>query len=152
MSDAIKNALVDEFERALLEFGDFIRDFTDDFLDVPVPGDEGSVRAILGHVVGAGYNHVRYVAESAGGSTPERRFTEPDHLDDARTYVAAVLDVARYAREALANVQDAALEARFTTRWGQNYDGEQMMEHAICHPGRHIRQLRRFLDGTLAAP
>lgn len=151
MSDAGKRALLDEFERAMLEFADFIVDFTDDFLDVPVPGDEGSVRAILGHVVGAGYGHVRYVAESAGGVVAERRFTDPDHLDDARTYVAALLDVVRHAREALAPVQDAALGARFTTRWGQDYDGEQMMEHATCHPGRHIRQLRRFLDGTLGA-
>lgn len=149
MSNAITLALVDELERALLEFGDFIRDFTDDFLDVPVPGEEGSVRAILGHVVGCGYGHPAYVAEHCGGVKPERRFTDPEHLADVQTFRAALLDAARYAREALAPVTDAALETRFTTRWGQNYDGEQMMEHAACHPGRHIRQLRRFLDGEL---
>jgi hypothetical protein len=149
MSDAIKKALVAEYERALLEFVEFIRDLPDDLLDAAVPGEEGSVRAILGHVVGAGYGHVTYVADHAGGAKVERRFTDPMNLADIRTYCAAVMDVARYAREALAPVQDAAMEARFVTRWGQNYDSEQMMEHAICHPGRHIRQLRRFLDGEL---
>ena len=52
----------------------------------------------------------------------------------------------------IADVNDHALETRFTTRWGQDYDGEQMMEHAACHPGRHVRQLRRFLDGELGDP
>ena len=69
-----------------------------------------------------------------------------------KTFIAALLDVGRYARESLADVQDSTLENRFTTRWGQDYDGEQMMEHATCHPGRHIRQLRRFLDGDLGDP
>ena len=149
LSEAGKRALVDEFERALLEFAEFLRDIPDDMLDVPVPGDEGSVRAILAHIVQAGYNHVNYVADHSGGVKPERRFTDPEHLADIPTFAAAVLDVARYAREALAPVQDAALGTRFVTRWGQDYDGEQMLEHAACHPGRHIRQLRRFFDGEL---
>jgi hypothetical protein len=149
VSDAVKRALVEEFERALLEFAEFIRGLPDDLLDVPVPGEEGSVRRILGHVVSCGYGHVSSVADHAGGIRPERRFTDPDHLADMRTYVAALLDVVRHAREALAPVQDAAMEPRFTARWGQIYDGEQMMEHAICHPGRHMRQLKKFLDGEL---
>lgn len=152
MSDAIKRALVDEFERALVEFAAFVRDLPPDLYGIPVPGEEGSIRAILGHVVAAGYGHARYVAENCGGVVPEPRFRDPDGLTDPETFTAALLDVARYAREALGPVNDHALENRFTTRWGQSYDGEQMMEHAACHPGRHIRQLRRFLDGELGVP
>lgn len=152
MSDAIKRALVDEFERSLVEFAAFVRDLPPDLYGIPVPGEEGSIRAILGHVVSAGYGHVRYVAESCGGAVPERKFTQPEGLTDPESFTAALLDVARYAREALAPVTDHALETRFETRWGQTYDGEQMMEHAACHPGRHIRQLRRFLDGEIGDP
>jgi hypothetical protein len=152
MSDAAKRALVDEFERALVEFAAFVRDVPPDLYDIPVPGEEGSIRAILGHVVEAGYGHVGYVARHCGGTMPERRFTDPTGLTDAETFTAALLDVARFAREALAPVEDALLENRFETRWGQVYDGEQMMEHATCHPGRHVRQLRRFLDGELGDP
>lgn len=149
MSNAGRRALVDEFERNMLEFADFIQDFTDDFLDVAVPGEEGSIRKILGHVVSAGYGHIIYVAKAAGGVTPEAKFKDPDNLADAKTYVAALLDVNRFANEALAHVNDDALGKRFTTRWGQEFDGEQMLEHAACHPPRHARQIRRFLDGTL---
>jgi hypothetical protein len=152
MGDAVKRALVDEFERSLVEFAAFVRDLPPDLYPVPVPGEEGSIRSILGHVVGAGYGHVTYVAEHCGGAVPARRFTDPDGLTDAETFTAALLDVARFAREALEPVTDHALETRFETRWGQVYDGEQMMEHAACHPGRHIRQLRRFLDGELGDP
>ena len=149
MSDAGRRALVDGLERAFLEFGEYVRELPRDLYDVPVPGEEGSVRAILGHVVRAGYGHVTSVAEHCGGTVPERRFTDPDSLDDPETWVAALLDVTRFAREALANVTDDALGNRFVTSWGQDYDGEQMLEHATCHPARHIRQLNRFLDGEL---
>jgi uncharacterized damage-inducible protein DinB len=150
MSAPVRRALVDEFERAFLEFSQFARELPEDLYDEPVPGEEGSVRAILGHVVSAGYGHVRAVAEHCGGRDAAPRFTEPARLTDRETFVAALLDVCRHAREALADVADAALETRFVTRWGQEYDGEQMMEHATCHPGRHTRQLRRFLDGELS--
>jgi uncharacterized damage-inducible protein DinB len=149
MGDATRRALVDEFERAFLEFSVVARAIPADVYDAVVPGEEGSVRAILGHVVQAGYGHIAYVAEQCGGRMPERRFASPVLLDDAETWTAALLDVVRFAREALAEVEDAQLEHRFTTRWGQDYDGEQMMEHAICHPGRHTRQLMRFFDGEL---
>jgi len=149
MSDAGRIALVDELERAFLEFGEFVRDLPRDLYDEPVPGEEGSVRAILAHVVGAGYGHVAAVARHCGGQIPDRRFAEPIGVDDPETWIAALLDVVRFAREALEGVGDEALGTRFTASWGQDYDGEQMLEHATCHPGRHIRQLCRWLDGEL---
>jgi len=149
MSDSVRRALLAEFERAFVEFSAFVRELPADLYDVPVPGEEGSLRAILGHAIGAGYGHVEYVAEACGGKPPARRFADPAGLDDPETFVAALLDVPHFAREALAEVPDTALEKRFMTRWGREYDGEQMMEHATCHPGRHARQLRRFLDGEL---
>ncbi len=151
MSDAGRRALVDEFERAFLEFSEYVRELPRELYDESVPGDEGSVRAILAHVVGCGYGHVARVAKSVGGREPERRFPDPESLDDPDAWVAALLDVVRHAREALDGTQDDAFLKRFEVSWGQIYDGEQMMEHATCHPGRHIRQLNRFLDGELTA-
>ena len=149
MEDAARRALVDELERALLEFSDIVREIPRELYDVAVPGHEGSVRAILGHVVEAGYGHVRAVAAACGGKPAEPRFPKPVRLDDAESWTAALLDVIRVARESLADVPDSALERRFAASWGQDYDGEQMLEHATCHPGRHARQLRRFFDGEL---
>ena len=106
-----------------------MREIPPEVYDAPVPGEEGSVRAILGHVVEAGYRHVQYVAEHCGGAKPEPRFQSPVRLDDPETWTAALMDVGRFAREALLHVPDETLETRFVTRWGQSYDGEQMLEH-----------------------
>ena len=152
MGSAGRRALVDELERAFLEFSEVVREIPREVYDAEVPGEEGSVREILRHVVECGYGHVAYVAQHCGGQTASRRFESPVRLDDAETWTAALLDVIRHAREALANVEDAWLERRFKSRWGQDYDGEQMLEHATCHPGRHSRQLQKFFDGTLGAP
>jgi len=152
MGDAARRALVDELVRAFREFAEIVREIPRELYDVPVPGEEGSVRAILGHVVEAGYGHVEMVARAAGGANPARGFPSPVRLDDAEQWTQAFEDVGRFAREALADVADAALEGRFRARWGQDYDGEQMLEHATCHPGRHARQLRRFFAGELGSP
>ncbi len=150
MADAVRRALVDELERAFLEFSRVAGEIPPDLYDVEVPGEEGTIRRILGHVVRAGYGHVESVAKYAGGGPAERRFTDPNGLDDPGSFVAALLDVPRFAREALGRVDDSALERRFRAPWGQEYDGEQMLEHAACHPPRHTRQILRFLDGELA--
>jgi hypothetical protein len=149
MADALRRALLDVFERVLLEFAEFAREVPPDVYDVPVPGEEGSVRAIFGHVIRAGYGHVRDVAQHCGGTIPERRFEDPAHLNDADTVTAALLDVVRFSREALTNVSDEAIERTTFEMWNTQFTGEQMMEHATCHPGRHVRQLRRFFDGEL---
>jgi hypothetical protein len=35
---------------------------------------------------------------------------------------------------------------RINSRWGVQYDMEQMLEHAIVHILRHRRQVERFLE------
>jgi len=36
-------------------------------------------------------------------------------------------------------------EDKILSRWGQQYDPEQILEHAIVHVMRHQRQIERFL-------
>jgi hypothetical protein len=43
-------------------------------------------------------------------------------------------------------LEDAELApAAYTSRWGEAYNIEQMLEHAIVHPMRHRIQLERLL-------
>ena len=47
---------------------------------------------------------------------------------------------------ALAPLEDAELApATYKSRWGEDYNIEQMLEHAIVHPMRHRIQLERLL-------
>jgi len=46
------------------------------------------------------------------------------------------------------NLELVTYEAKrkIKTRWGQLYDVDQLMEHAIVHVLRHRRQIERFLQ------
>jgi len=41
-------------------------------------------------------------------------------------------------------LEEFATEKKMTVRWGQKYDPEQLLEHAIVHILRHRRQIERF--------
>jgi hypothetical protein len=41
--------------------------------------------------------------------------------------------------------EEEAIKTVANTAWGQVYDFEQFMEHAIVHVLRHRRQIERFL-------
>jgi hypothetical protein len=41
---------------------------------------------------------------------------------------------------------DELMNVRIDSRWGQKYDIEQLLEHAIVHILRHRRQLDKFLS------
>lgn len=143
MAFAERDALLDEYERALDRFVRCVREVPDEALDVAVPGKDSTVRDVLAHVVDAAYRHVTYVARNCGGSAPQRRFALED-LRSLESVLAGAADAVQYARAALSSVDDAALhDRRFPGRAGGNYDGEQMLEHTIVHAYRHIRQLRR---------
>jgi hypothetical protein len=38
------------------------------------------------------------------------------------------------------------VRVRMDTHWGQTYDLEQLLEHAIVHILRHRRQIERFVQ------
>ena len=143
MTQAVRDALLDGFGAALVRFANFLDGVPPEALDAPMPGKDPSVRDVLAHVVDAAYRHVIYVARNCGGSTPTRQFQLEDRRDLAAVRIG-LTDAVRHARAALATVDDAALRGpRFAGRGGGDYDGEQMLEHAIVHLYRHERQLRR---------
>ncbi len=55
-----------------------------------------------------------------------------------------------YTDETFQNIYDNELEElneekKIKTSWGQVYDIEQIMEHAVMHVLRHRRQIEKFL-------
>ena len=67
-----------------------------------------------------------------------------------RPFVDAVL--AAWRRElALLENQELA-QGTYKSRWGQDYNIEQMLEHAVVHPMRHRIQLERLMAASTQAP
>lgn len=105
-----------------------------------------SIQTILTHIISSGYAYCGYVRKLRK-QTDERpgkvlRLSIADYLNDLELLVL-------YTQETFADIHDDDLEEfehdrKMLTSWGQVYDIEQMMEHAIVHVLRHRRQIEKF--------
>jgi uncharacterized damage-inducible protein DinB len=145
-------ALLDEYHKAIGELKAVIAHVTPaelvTIVDVATKDPNcKSIQTVMAHVVRAGYTYAILIDSLKGPLAPYRE----------RIYHTAIADFmtdldAMYAFNVgvLSRLQDADLEGhdpsqRIVSPWGQTYDAEQLLEHAIVHILRHRRQLERFL-------
>lgn len=147
-------ALLDEYERAL---HDLIRVISPLSLQQLAQIRDSkthdpdciSIQSVLSHVVHSGYGYTVYMENHLGFAT-----TRPAKalLNSSREYVSQLEDMFAYCRKFFHNHQDGLQieendpAKKIRTNWGQLYDIEQLMEHAIVHILRHRRQIERFLQ------
>jgi uncharacterized damage-inducible protein DinB len=107
-----------------------------------------SVQTILTHMVYAGYGYINFI-ETNLGSKKERR---PKHLfENADEYIEELKGMYDHCENFFMEHPNVPLEEydtskKILTHWGQVYDIDQMMEHAIVHVLKHRRQIQRFLS------
>ena len=71
-------------------------------------------------------------------------------FDSVDQYQSGLKDMFKYNEQLFVDYPDIKLEEfdnnkKIKVRWGQQYDVEQLIEHAIVHVLRHRRQIERFL-------
>jgi uncharacterized damage-inducible protein DinB len=141
---------MDEYERAGEELTRLIAGLTDAEFEAvrdlqTQDEDCRSIQTVVHHVVTSGYSYALYLraALSGPGTRPEvplgGRSESVEELRAMLAYTAATLE-GRWEMPA-----EEMSAARIQSRWGQIYDFEQMLEHAIVHVLRHRRQIERFL-------
>ena len=145
-------ALLDEYEKAVLELIQIIQTVSEKELTAIVDretDDEDcrSIQTILSHVLRAGYGYIIYLRNNLGENL-NRRPTEI--LNTSNGYQQALRQMFDYNVQFFEDYPEVELETfeaekKVRTNWGQLYDVEQMMEHAIVHILRHRRQIERFL-------
>ncbi|MFN8368691.1 MAG: DinB family protein [Candidatus Kapaibacterium sp.] len=107
-----------------------------------------SIQAILTHVVACGQMYVGFIKTHRGTETP---LPDKVYFTDSTEYIAALHtmyndtvtlfnDIAEY------EMDEYNPEKKIQAYWGQLYDYEQLMEHAIVHILRHRRQIERFIE------
>lgn len=105
-----------------------------------------SIQTILAHVVSSGYSYNIYIQNSRGINIqrPEKilRDSVNEFIDDLNKLID-------FTQETFKEIYDFELETfenayKIKTSWKQNYDIEQIMEHAIVHILRHKRQIEKF--------
>jgi uncharacterized damage-inducible protein DinB len=150
-------ALLDLYEQAIADLKITIEHIPDLALTIIVDHrtmDENckTIQAILAHVVHSGYGYATYIHNSKGNHVkrPEKTFhTAIKKIDEELT------DVFNYTEKVFAEIKDDELEQmddslKIKSGWGQLYDIEQLMEHAIVHILRHNRQIKNIIRNKLA--
>jgi len=145
-------ALLDEYEKAINELLSIIEPIDDTTLTTIVDSktkdkDCRSIQSILSHLVASGYTYAIYLRMTQG---EELDFRRKIRLSSTKEYAIALKDMFKYNEEVFKdypnyNLLHTKSEKKIHTRWGQIFDGDQIMEHAIVHILRHRRQIERFL-------
>jgi len=144
-------ALLDIYEQAISDIKEVIQNIPDTALTIitdPHTADENcrSIQAILSHVVHSGYGYATSIHNLKGQDMkrPEKSF----HLT-TREYSEDLNNVFIYTENVFKEIKEGELEQlnnslKIKTGWGQVYDIEQLMEHAIVHILRHKRQIEKI--------
>lgn len=144
-------AILDEYERSVKELKAVIQSISANDLVKIVDAetedeDCRSIQTILTHVVSAGYNYVVEVRKSLG---EDLAYIEKEVLQSITDYNVALdqmfdFNVALFDDYPDINLEEYDPSKKLKVRWGQVYDVEQILEHAIVHVLRHRRQIERF--------
>lgn len=144
-------ALLDEYEKAITALKECIRDIREeDWTKIvdPVTADNNcrSLQSIMTHVVSSAYSYATYIGQWKGlpVERPERKYHS-----NATAYSNDIEAAFRFTEKVFEEIRDEDMEQFDTSRkiltgWGQVYDVEQMMEHAIVHILRHRRQIEKL--------
>jgi len=144
-------AMMDEYERAASDLAQIISRLPDaEFERIrdtrTADPNCRSIQTIMNHVIGSGYSYADYIRQWYS-VTSER--PPASVLDRTRSLEGFSLMLAYTVRtlEGRWEYSDEQMNAvRINSRWGVQYDLEQMLEHAIVHILRHRRQIERFLE------
>jgi uncharacterized damage-inducible protein DinB len=154
MSKALRKgavgAMMDEYERAAAELSGLLLRISDEeferIRDLESPDENcRSIQTVMRHVVRAGHAYACDMRTAFGTATPRpdvplgKRLEVPDQITAMLAYTAATLE----GKWEMSDEQIMALKIH--APWGQVYDLEQLLEHAIVHVLRHRRQIERFL-------
>lgn len=145
-------SLLDEYEKAIFELQVLLNTISEEELVAVVDMETQdtdciSIQTILTHIIKAGYNYAIYIRQHLGEQV-ELAKLEP--LASVDAYQDGITAMFSYNVTLFVDYPDMILEEHDATKrmdvsWGQSYDAEQLMEHAIVHILRHRRQIERFL-------
>jgi uncharacterized damage-inducible protein DinB len=145
-------ALLDEYKKAIETLIALIEPIHEHTLcaivdEKTTDADCKSIQTILSHVIHSGYAYTIYI-ENAVGIESNRPTKE--NYTNTQTYIEKLqLMYNNCERFFLQNtnikIEELDNAKKITTGWGQLYDIEQLLEHAIVHILRHSRQIKKML-------
>ena len=145
-------ALLDEYEKSIEELKEVITNMSLEHLIKIVDTktkdpDCKSIQTILTHVIKAGYGYIIAIRKSLGEHID---YVDHKTLNTIEQYNSALDTLFSYNEQLFEDYPNLKLEEKDPNKkikvtWGQLYDTEQLLEHAIVHILRHRQQIERFL-------
>ena len=145
-------AILDEYEKALTELQSLLNKVNNKDLitivdEKTVDSDCKSIQTVLTHIVRAGYCYIIEIRKSLGEQID---FVEKRTFNNVAEYQNELKKMFKYNEKLFEDYPNLRLEEtdrekKILVKWGQQYDLEQLLEHAIVHILRHRRQIERFL-------
>jgi len=150
--DGPVGALMDEYERAAQELKYLVKEIDQqDYIEIvdneTTDPDCKSIQTIMNHVIRSGHGYSNYIRRKFGDSLTERK--ENYEVSTPSSACNEIDNMMIYTADTLMNKMEFTFEdmteSIIKTNWGQEYDLEQLLEHAIVHILRHRRQIEMFL-------
>ena len=145
-------AILDEYEKSVEELKKVLTNISNEQLTTIVDNktsdpDCKSIQTILTHVIRAGYCYVIEIRKSVGEPID---YVERKTFDSIEQYKSSLDKMFKYNEQLFKDypnliIEEKELNKKIKVAWGQHYDIEQLLEHAIVHILRHRRQIERFL-------
>ncbi|NII85088.1 DinB family protein [Pedobacter sp. SG908] len=145
-------ALLDEYKKAVDELIMVIEPINQQQLLHTIEPESSnpdciSIQTILTHVTASMFSYAVYIENSIGLQTIRPERLQFDHITP---YISRLREALKYNEDFFTRNPDITMEEfdqskKINTRWGQQYDVEQMLEHAIVHILRHRRQIKNAL-------
>lgn len=144
-------ALLDIYEQVITDLKKTILHIPDGALTIIIDSqtaDENcrSLQTILSHVVHSGFGYATSIFNFKRNNVTRKPKTFHTTF---REYLEDLEDVFAYTLKVFKELRDEDLEQlenslKIKAGWGQLYDIEQLMEHAIVHVLRHQRQIEKI--------
>lgn len=148
-------AILDEMCRASEELVNVIKNVSQmDFVKIVDSKTEDedcrSIQTICRHVIRSGYGYANYILNELG-ITLEFPKADLMRLNNSEDAIMGIRDMIDYNIKNLYELNRNTIEAnmfsiKFTTRWGEEFNFEQILEHAVVHILRHRRQIEKFIS------
>lgn len=146
----ILGALMDEYERALLNFHELVSSIPHDdysrIVDTETTDEDcRSVQAIVSHVINSGFSYADYLRILFSIDTSRPAWTTIA-FKDLQKHILSMFDYTLTTLEDRWTLSEEYIfSAVIHSRWGVAYNVEQLLEHAIVHVLRHRRQINKFI-------
>lgn len=146
-------ALMDEYERATKDLQKLLRTIDAEtythILDAKTKDkDCQSIQTIMNHVVRAGFGYSNYIRKQFGEEFVERKMYY--NVATPKLAIAELNNMLKYTEENLSNkwkISWRKIQSNIIlTNWGQQFDMDQLLEHAVVHILRHRRQIEKLLN------